>query len=114
MKLPSKVNFCDNISLRLKRCILLTFITVFAPAKYESVTSLKANRPQLKVLLTLRVDDASPAFVSGGEAQLEGFCNNTVAFLRHHNFDGLDVEWKVAESSEVYLRLFQVRWSKQI
>ena len=88
--------------------MLLIPISVSVPASHECVASLKGKKPHSKVLMTLRAVDAYSIFVSSGIAKLKDFCQCVVAFLRRHDFDGLDVEWKVVETSGVFFRLFQV------
>lgn len=63
---------------------------------YQTINSLKAKNPKLKILLSvggyLFGSKGFHPMVDSSTSRLE-FINSAVLFLRNHNLDGLDISW---------------------
>ncbi|XP_023933219.1 acidic mammalian chitinase-like [Lingula anatina] len=68
---------------------------------YAKVNNLKANNPDLKVLLAVggwKMGTAPFIAVSSTREKREKFITRTAQFLRQHDFDGLDYDWEFPDA----------------
>uniref|UniRef100_H0X3H2 Chitinase 3 like 2 n=1 Tax=Otolemur garnettii TaxID=30611 RepID=H0X3H2_OTOGA len=74
-----------------------------AAVLYQTINSVKAKNPKLKVLLSiggyLFGSKGFHPMVDSSASRLE-FINSVLLFLRNHNFDGLDVSWIYPDRKE--------------
>ena len=64
---------------------------------YNRTTALKKQNPSLKIILALGGWNAkSTDFtkIAATDATMNEFNVKALAFLREHNFDGLDIDWE--------------------
>ena len=67
---------------------------------YEQITALKKENPALKVLIMLGGSNnpQQMAFqeIVTDDAKMERFVTAAMEYVRKHNFDGIDLDWKVS------------------
>nr|KAG5690411.1 hypothetical protein BaRGS_026458 [Batillaria attramentaria] len=75
---------------------------------WNTLTSLRQQNPQLKVMLSLQKD--FNLVVGADKSLMQKFAANAVAYLRKYKFDGVDMDWEFPKSSQkaYFATFFQV------
>ncbi|KAL8592121.1 hypothetical protein ACOMHN_033492 [Nucella lapillus] len=73
---------------------------------WATLTSLRSQNPQLKVMLSLQ--QGFPDVVGSDVQKMQQFAVNSVAYLRQYGFDGVDMDWEFPQSSQkdAYAKFF--------
>ena len=83
----------------------------FTKKGYEQIVALKKVNPALKVLIMLGGSN-SPQQMSFEEivtddAKMERFVTEVIKYVRRHNFDGVDIDWKVSGHKAGHAKLLE-------
>ncbi|KAF0301779.1 Chitotriosidase-1 [Amphibalanus amphitrite] len=84
----------------------------FTKGGYKQMVALKKVNPALRVLIMLGGSNSPQqmAFeeIAADDSKMKRFVAEAIKYVRMHNFDGIDLDWKVPRQKEGHARLLEL------
>ncbi|XP_043201418.1 chitinase-3-like protein 1 [Amphibalanus amphitrite] len=84
----------------------------FTKGGYKQMVALKKVNPALRVLIMLGGSNSPQqmAFeeIAADDSKMKRFVSEAIKYVRMHNFDGIDLDWKVPRQKEGHARLLEL------
>ncbi len=82
-------------------CAISNALSLFLPAIYSQIMDLKTTNPNVKIMIAVGGHGVSWQFTTMAttDATIDIFTDEAMAFMRHHGFDGIDMDWEYPSDS---------------